>query len=343
MKGKISTTVYLDKDLHKKARKFALERGTTFTEVVERGLRKLIESEGRVVRIVSHRSPRHMDDFLAICVMKSAYSQAEVEYVSPQSVPIEYYLEATDTVVIDVGGRYEKEKLNFDHHQDQLLPSSIALVLNYLTGINLQSLLEIPFLLSIDYIDRFGINKAIKENLVKEDKEVDSIRNIILQTEITQPVADIVSKTIHKAIEKKLTYEDFIYSLKQSLEGTQEYKKAEEKIKQEEERYQQIKKSIKQFSIDEAIVLCSTETVAPNVFRLLSETQADILVERNSQNKNHTSLIVNTQKADLEKLYSIRDKISEDEEIVFQHPNRFIVVINQTPEKVAEKVASLSK
>lgn len=292
-------------------------------------------------KIISHKDPRHFDDYLAIAVLKAQYPEAEIEYYQPQAIPVEY-LEADDVAIVDAGGRYEPEKLNFDHHQNIDIPSSVILVLEHTAKISAEELLQKHFLYAIDFIDRFGINKALQEGVVAEDKELGDIRKVILQTPITENTAKIVADTLKEAIDNNYTYSMFLYTLQEGLKNTPEYKQAEETIRKMEEDYQRIKNSVKEIEIDGIRVLYTDQTVAPNVFRLFSETKADILIERNSMNKEQTSIVANTSKQNLDDIYRVRDKIIENEPIVFIHKNNFIAVLDKKPEEIAEKLEDLS-
>jgi len=76
---------------------------------------KKIQALGEVKRIVVHNGLAHVDDIMACAI---AFATGV-----PHSVPIERCrpvaadLESKTTLVLDVGGSYDPEKLNFDHHQ----------------------------------------------------------------------------------------------------------------------------------------------------------------------------------------------------------------------------------
>lgn len=69
----------------------------------------------KVKKIVVHPGLAHLDDIMACAV---AYAcgvrhDAEIERRRPTAEE----LESAETLVLDVGGRHEPEKMNFDHHQ----------------------------------------------------------------------------------------------------------------------------------------------------------------------------------------------------------------------------------
>lgn len=79
-------------------------------------------------KVVVHPGSAHKDDFLSVCVLLSVL---DVDTV--------YRREATEkdladplTYVVDVGMEYEKDRHNFDHHQDRSLPCAFHLVMKYL-------------------------------------------------------------------------------------------------------------------------------------------------------------------------------------------------------------------
>ena len=80
-----------------------------------------------VSRIVTHPGSAHKDDLLA-CALLVASQGAAIERREPAPED----LEDSSTAVVDVGGRYEPEKNNFDHHQfpkDDPPTCSLSLVL----------------------------------------------------------------------------------------------------------------------------------------------------------------------------------------------------------------------
>ena len=79
--------------------------------------------------IITHPGGAHKDDFLACCVLL-----ADSPVVIERREPEEEDLEHAETAVVDVGGRHEPERSNFDHHQfprDHRPTCALSLVLQH--------------------------------------------------------------------------------------------------------------------------------------------------------------------------------------------------------------------
>lgn len=280
-------------------------------------------------RIVSHLAPRHMDDWLAICLVKALYPKAQIEYVHPQSVP-EEYIKSKDICLIDVGMSYDPEVNNYDHHHNLEIPSSVILVIKHFTP---EVDMNARFLKAIDIIDRFGFKSALKQGLVREDKDSDEKRKVILLTEITENIASIVSKAVKFAGKMNSSYEDFMTFLYALLSETVELKSAKEKLEREKQEFERKLKGLRVFDLQGIKVGLSTESLAPYHY-MVFEKGIDLLVERNSMNKDHTSLIVNTASPNKDKAYELREMLIKDLPVVFRHQNGFIVVVDRNVEDI---------
>lgn len=64
-------------------------------------------------RIVTHTGKAHRDEFYTCCLILSQYPTVQIDRREP--TPEE--LEDPEVIVLDIGGRHEPEKNNFDHHQ----------------------------------------------------------------------------------------------------------------------------------------------------------------------------------------------------------------------------------
>ena len=69
--------------------------------------------------ILTHPGYAHKDDFLAVCIALYARPATKLVY---RKEPTEEELEDASILILDIGNRYEPNKLNFDHHQ---LPKDI--------------------------------------------------------------------------------------------------------------------------------------------------------------------------------------------------------------------------
>ncbi|MEM4591831.1 MAG: MYG1 family protein [Sulfolobales archaeon] len=275
-------------------------------------------------KIVSHLAPRHMDDWLAISLLSYLYPDAQREYVHPQKVPQEY-LQDPQVAVVDVGSSYDTGKNNYDHHHDLNLECSLSLVVKKF----FPELYPSEVLRAIDITDRFGVKKAVEEGLVSFDKEVDEKRKIILMTEPEAEAGRVAYKLLSYAKEVRLDHNSFISMLYESMKVLGLTQKAEEELRRQKEEFERKVSKVMWKDIEGFKVAISYESLAPYHADFFSQTQADILIEQNSMNKEHTSIIVNTNKAHKDKSIELADRLVDGQEIVFRHATGFIRVINR--------------
>lgn len=275
------------------------------------------------MRIVSHPVPRHFDDYIALCVLKTIFHDVNIIVVHPQSVPDEY-LRDRDTVLVDVGMSYDPHLNNFDHHQDQNLPCSAILVVRHFTDINTDSLL----LRTVDVVDRFGIQRAVNEGLIKNTSgDISFIRRVILHTEITETVARTVYSNLRHA-SSTTSLDDFIYSLQEELASTDEFRRAEQAVLGEKEAYLKRFKEVKIIEVDGIKVAISHNSLAPFHSEFFKVSNVDLLIEKNPFNPHHTSLIINTFSSRRTEAYVVRERIISGLPEVFRHKGQFIVVVD---------------
>ena len=275
------------------------------------------------MKIISHLNPRHMDDFLAIAILKTKYTDAEIDFVHPQSVP-NSYLEDPEIILVDVGGNYNPQLKNYDHHQDLNLPSSIVLVLkDEFEGIlNLTKILSSQTINFIDTTDRFGVKQASEIAGVPLNKEEDKMRKEILLIDLKKHALE-VGKIYLETIEI-VKYSEWLNTFYKKLDDAKLLDEPREILKKEEESfYDKLSKS-RAIKIKNLNVLISTESLAP-FHNKAFDLGTDIIIEKNSMNPQHTSIIKNTnspktKSIDLAKVFNLYPK-------VFIHQNGFIAVI----------------
>jgi len=282
-----------------------------------------------VKRIVTHREPRHFDDFIAVSLLKMSYTDAVVETVHPQQVP-EVYYQDKEVCLVDVGGRYEPELLNFDHHQDLGLNCSLILVLKHMYGLSVMS----KVLRFIDVADRYGVKKACEEVGVQLSSEEDRMRKEILLIDIGRYGYDV-----GVVLWDNLLLDDYslwIRKVYTELEANGLLDEPRRKLQEEELKFfDKVKRAV--FMEYKGVRVClSDESFAPYHYRLFKESGVDLLIERNSMSKEHTSIIKNTSsekadRIDVSKVFEVYPK-------VFLHKGGFIAVINKTFEEVDKEV-----
>lgn len=296
---------------------------------------------GKMKKIVSHLQPRHLDDFVAICILKSKYPEAEVEFVHPQKVP-EEYLQDRNIAVVDVGGRYEPENGNYDHHQDRNIECSLVLVAKE----HIENYTDAEFIRAIDITDRFGFQEAVKQGLVVPDREVDEKRKTVLLTEIDKSVADTVSSVFISAMQRNLSLNEFVENLYGSLENNPKFEIAKEKVEQENRAFYEKKENLETYRTEDGLLVgVSDSSFAPLHGRLFEETGINILIERNSMNDSQTSIIVNTASKNKDKAFAFVKMVEEEKglagDITFKHNTGFITVYNREINDVLDRIDDL--
>ncbi len=279
------------------------------------------------MKIVSHLPPRHVDDFFAIALLKKKYPSAKIEFVHPQKVPGRY-AENPKIILVDVGGMYEPERKNYDHHQDGSIPCSLTLVLRhefpeiYKTG---------PVLKFIDLADRFGVKFASRTVDVPLSEELDKKRKIILLSDLEKHGKEIASSFIF-CMEKSKDYNEFIELLYKELDQKGVLREAQKKMADEEKGFRQKLERAEILMANDVKVAVSFESFAPYHYKVFRELAVDLIIERNSFDPSHTSIIKNTSSPkarlfDLSKVFFLYPK-------VFIHEAGFIAVVEKSIEEV---------
>ncbi|MCC6026679.1 MAG: MYG1 family protein [Caldimicrobium sp.] len=278
-----------------------------------------------IKKIVSHKEPRHMDDFIAISILKMSNPNAIIETVHPQRVPAEYY-DDKSVCLVDVGEKFQPDLMNFDHHQDINLNCSLILILKHIYGLS-----EISKVLKfIDIADRYGVKKASEELGVKLDPREDMLRREILLIDLNRYGAQV-----GEVFWNSLLMDDYslwIRKVYTELEAKGLLDEPREKIKQEEKKYKEKVNKVEIREYGNVRVAFSAESLAPYHYRFFEETGTDLLVERNSMNSEHTSVIKNTSS---EKTKNIDlSRVFEEYPKVFLHQNGFLAVLGVSFEEV---------
>lgn len=103
--------------------------------------------------IITHPGGAHKDDLLACSLMIARYGVSVI-----RKEPTKEELDDSEICVIDVGGRHEPEKLNFDHHQfprDHEPACALTLVLQYL-GLYEDTIMFCDWLKTVEWMDTRG-------------------------------------------------------------------------------------------------------------------------------------------------------------------------------------------
>ena len=79
-------------------------------------------------KIIVHNGIFHADDIMAIVIVRSMLDIGNDVPIERTNAVSEEDLNDPEVFVLDVGGQYNTELNNFDHHQDSTLPSACVLV-----------------------------------------------------------------------------------------------------------------------------------------------------------------------------------------------------------------------
>jgi len=297
----------------------------------------------KIKKIVSHVSPRHMDDFLAISFLKSKFPNADVEFIHPQRVPVEY-IDDPEICLVDVGGKFDPFLKNYDHHQRLSLKSSFLLVLiNEFENRSLvKKVIQKEAVRFIDLTDRYGVKRASEMTGVPLNMDEDRMRKEILLIDLSK-WGELIGKIAIETLliyNKYNKYSDWIRNFYKSLDEKNLLDEPRKILAREETLYQEKLAKVQVIQKNNLKILISSESFAPNHFRVFNETGADLIIEKNSMNREHTSIIKNTVSTKTARINLI--KVFEMYPKIFIHPNGFIAVIDIPFEKVdVEKILKL--
>ena len=102
--------------------------------------------------IITHPGGAHFDEVTAVSLILATHADTAFSVERREPAPAE--LENPDVWVVDIGGRHQPEKRNFDHHQDADCPAAFVLVAGYL-GL-LEAMSVMPWWHFKDSVDRVG-------------------------------------------------------------------------------------------------------------------------------------------------------------------------------------------
>lgn len=256
--------------------------------------------ENMIKKICTHPEPRHLDDFLAVSFLKTLFPEAEIEYVHPQKVPHEY-VTSPEILLVDVGHRYEPERGNFDHHQSINVPCSLILVLNsFSDDVSTSS----PIIKIIDYIDRFGFEKASKKFNLKRDEKLAEKLKIMLYADITKHFKEI-TRAFLRAVEHASSYEEFILSMYTCLKSKGILDDAVLKFEREEREFEEKAKQVKILHANQLTVAVSFEPIR-EVHKLFSRVPADILISPGIFDPEAQTAIIKNTSSPLGKIIDLK-------------------------------------
>lgn len=272
-------------------------------------------------KIVTHKPPRHTDDFLSVAFLKSEYPEAHLEFLQPNNVPSDY-LENEKICLVDIGNDFNPEKANFDHHQNIKLPCSLSQILSYYKGTDYSMH---PVIKLIDSIDRFGIINTARKTNYKFSPQTEQYKKPILMVNINKN-AHKIKNLFFYLLEQTTDYNEFWRLFYEKLDKQGLLDNAKEMLKKEETEFNRKILLIEKYKIGDLNVIVSPETFSPNHYKVFQLTHADLIVEPNVMNDQQTAIIRNSQSPkvkyiDLNKIFDLYPK-------VFIHNTGFLAVID---------------
>jgi len=287
-----------------------------------------------IKRIISHLPPRHLDDYIALCVLYSI-TGIEPEFIHPQEVTQEM-ITSKEIALVDVGMNYDPGLNNFDHHQSLDLPCSAVLVINHFYSAPGLSITK--FLHTVDIMDRFGFKKCIELGLCVPDKLVDKKRKVILNFSLQKAyryVIDVIKKDVDYNTAIELIYQELKTHFKKEVE------KIEEDLRKEEEKFEEKLKNTRIFTIGDLKIGVNLDNLSSHS-KVFDTLGLDILIEKNAFKSKHTSIVVNTVSEKVDKAHAFADNLMKNYEIVFVHKTRFIRVVNVDVKQVLQDLLKSS-
>ena len=280
-----------------------------------------------ITKIVSHKNPRHLDDFLAIALVKNKAPNAILELVTPQQIPQEY-LTNEKVALIDVGGEFNPIYFNYDHHQNiYSYPSSVVLVLKDIYKVEN---FDYEFLATLDYIDRFGYPEAKKKFGLKPSDEMQEKLKIILMADLNDiETCKIIADKIFTDVDnmwKDEALDTILKELYDVLYSNKKLDKALQQIEREKKQFQEKLENATTREINGTKVIISNSSFAPFHKKAFDKLEADVIVERNVMNPNQTSIIKNTAKENSKNIEL--EKIFDNYPKVFLHGTGFMAVVD---------------
>lgn len=147
--------------------------------------------EQEISKIITHSGTAHQDEFLACClILTMAKKQQNFIPEIERRNPTEEELNNPNVWVIDVGGQYDPDKNNFDHHHDPELPCSLHLIAEKF-GINDSCRSAFDWWDSVDFQDRNGVLKLYQKIIGEGSHDPVNPKNI---SRFASPISSTVLK-----------------------------------------------------------------------------------------------------------------------------------------------------
>jgi uncharacterized UPF0160 family protein len=167
-------------------------------------------------RIITHSGTHHADEVLAIATIFEFVGELPVERKNNVNKEEQ---ECPETLVLDIGGRLEPEKGNFDHHQNgHVLATNMLVLDHFCKDEKLKVILRKKLFAYVDAVDRGIAPERVEKDFLEPDfnslirwtnyidngfEKAVKIARLVLSAAIATARQSIKSEAIWKSIEKQ--------------------------------------------------------------------------------------------------------------------------------------------
>jgi hypothetical protein len=244
--------------------------------------------------ILRHKKPYHLDDFLAVSMLKVLYPNAEVKEIHPQNDKeiMEEAKKDSTKVLVDVGMDYNPDMRNYDHHQNKELPSSVKLVMEneldeeVLEKIEQNEDLKLAIEI-IDKIDREGFPKVSKEYGIKPNTLTRTILTTLLQNSYDEKLGEKLLKEPERF--NRVNFEKAVGEIQKLIEENKDriLKDIEEKMQLTPEERGMVKEQIEN--------LINAGNIVKDIIKNSNETYTGFIYQATVEGKAKENLIPNLE------------------------------------------------
>jgi len=261
------------------------------------------------VVIIHHPKPYHLDDFLAVSLLLYKYSSDDVTRITVSQFSLEDVEKLASqydlVIAVDIGKiLYISPNIKiYDHHHDIDIPSSLVLVLKHEFPELWRKITNIPKLRNlinfIDFRDRFGLPKALQKFSISDNVGIIRFYDILLSQEPSREVGEAFINLVNS-----------YYSVSEKVSV---YNISGIKVAVTEEDPKKLPTSV--------------------IFDVID---AELLLQPNVRNLNHTSVIKNSlsPKYNSLNLANLKSRYN----VVFLHPNGFLAVIDKPVSRLKHEI-----
>lgn len=166
-------------------------------------------------KILTHAGVFHADEVLAIATIKSLFSyEIPIERVNEVS---EEDMQDPQVLVLDIGGEYNPELGNFDHHHDRDLSATNVLVLHHFVDSSYREKLRKHLFQYVSDVDTGTIPGGWTEGIPTFNAIIRNL-NGVLSFEETVSIAKTILKGYINTTKVAIETENYYFSLERAYE-----------------------------------------------------------------------------------------------------------------------------